>query len=555
MPRIGRSVALTIALTGLVLSCAKMGNPPGGPEDIQGPQVVKTFPEPDAVRVPRKTEARIRFDEAVNRRAVENSIFLSPDPRDRLQFRWHGNELIVRYLDSLAPEQTYEIILGSQAQDIRGNPIGRPFSLAFSTGDHIDQGRIWGQVVGEERPQSIHLWAYVLGDSAPPNPQIDRPAYRTQPDASGSFYFSHLRAATYRVFAVSDVGLDGLWNPPTDRIGVPPCDVVVTDSSQSYLSFQLSLCDTSSLQIRGVIARDERQLDVRFSRPISATPRFSLENLLGDTVSILAAFENSMDSICWQLAAERPMTKGKWRLTTVLPEMDSLPSKTFVDTVMVHGLSDTTRPNIAKQRPLSRGWLVDPPSSFEFYFSEAIRPNDSIAGFSLRSDWPGDTLFLHSQWSGAAHLSLISSQPLSRGRSYTVAFNAAAFSDFSGNRFGDTISAFTFPVLPSDSLGSLSGILNDLDSSQHVLYARSHPARQLVRTLKNVLPGEFLLEDLPAGSYTLEVLRDRDGSGDFSPGSVIPWRYAESFWIPQDTLSVRPRWDRGGILLNFPTSQ
>ncbi len=546
---------MAIALSGLALSCAKMGNPPGGPEDTRGPGIVKTFPEPDAVRVPRKMEARIQFEEAVNRRSVENSVFLSPDPRDRLRLLWRANTLLVRYLDSLAPDRTYEIVIGSDAQDIRGNPIGRPLSLAFSTGDRIDQGRIWGQVAGEEKPQSVQIWAYVLGDSAPPNPQTDIPAYRTQPDASRSFHFSHLRDGVYRVFAVADVGMDGFWNPATDRIGVPPYDITATDVSQPYLSFRLALSDTSAPQVRGALCKNERQLEVRFSKPISTMPQFHVESLSGDTVPIFAAYENPIDSTLWQVFTQQPLTKGKWKLMTVVEEGADSAQLAFVDTVTVHVTSDTTRPTIAKQIPSPRTRRTDPPSSFELYFSEAVRVNDSTAFFSIRSEIPADSFPLHPLWHHAAHLSLTPPQSLSRGKSYTVAFNAAAFSDLSGNRLGDTVSTFTVQVFPDDSLGSLSGVLNDSQGGPHVVSAQALQTREVVRQVANLSHGEFILEGLPAGPYLIDVLRDSDNSGSFSPGSVNPWRYSESFWSPQDTFVVRARWDRGGIMLNFPSSQ
>jgi methionine-rich copper-binding protein CopC len=553
--RVCESVAVAIALSSLALSCAKMGSPPGGPEDTSGPGTVSTFPQADAVRVPRKMEARIQFDEAVNRRSVETSVFLSPDPGDRLRLLWRGNLLRICYLDSLVPDRTYEVVIGSDAKDIRGNPMGRPFSLAFSTGDHIDQGRIWGQVAGEEKPQSIYLWAYALGDSAPPNPQTDSPAYRTQPDGSGTFHFSHLRDGNYRVFAVADVGMDGFWNPSKDRIGVPPYDVKVTDVSTPYLSFRLALLDTSAPQVRGILNKNERQLEVRFSKPISATPLFHLESLAGDTVSIFTTYQDPLDSTSWQLFTQQPLTKGKWKLETVLDERPAFAQLSFVDTVTVHVTTDTTRPTIVKQIPSPRTRLTDPPVTFELYFSEAISVNDSTAWFSMKSEMPADSFPLHPSWYNSAHLSLTPPQSLSRGKTYTVAYNAASLSDLAGNRLGDTVSTFTVQVLSEDSLGSLSGVLNDSQGGSHVISAEALQTHEVVRELTNVPAGEFVLENLPAGPYLIDVLRDTDKSGAFSPGSVIPWRYSECFWSAPDTFAVRARWDRGGITLNFPSSQ
>ncbi len=550
----GLEVAL-LASACFVFSCAKMGQPPGGPEDHYGPQVVETFPAADAIGVSRKLEARIRFDEAVNRRAVENSLFFSPDPGDRFRLFWRGNKLHVRYLDSLALNRTYVVTVGSGARDIRGNPVERPFTLAFSTGNRIDRGRIWGQVAGEERPQRVSLWAYALSDSAPPNPQTTLPAYRTQPDGSGTFHFSHLREDIYRVFALSELGPDGYWNPSANRIGIPPYDVAVTDESQPYLSFRLVLQDTSSASVRGVVSKNERQLEVRFSKELSGLVSYSLETLSGDTMGFLATYEDPEDSSRWQLFSASALREGEWRLVTTLRDRSGESQRVFLDTVLVRGIQDTTRPEITKQFPRPRQRLVDAPEAVEFYFSEGVRSADSSGWFKLYSAPPADTMPLLPRWYHAAHLSLTPAKVLQRGRNYTLAYDASAISDFSGNLLGDTVWTSTFQVLPDDSLGSLLGNLSDPAGGRHVVSAWSIRLRQVVRSVSGMLPGEFALRELPAGLYLLEVLRDDDGSGDFTGGSIDPWRFSESFWSSRDTFAVRSRWDRGGIQLNFPVSQ
>ncbi|MBU1706932.1 Ig-like domain-containing protein, partial [bacterium] len=316
--KLGRKLGIALAFVGLVVSCAKMGQPPGGPEDERGPQVEDVFPMPAATNVSQKIEVRVLFDEEVNRRSVVDAVFLSPDPGERVRFYWRGRLLRIRYLDSLNANRTYVITIGSAARDIRGNPISNPFTLAFSTGDHIDQGRIIGQISGEETPQNLNLWAYSLSKSAMPNPQEDIPEYRTQPNASGAFRFTYLKSDTYRVFAVFDAGRDGFWNPSVDKIGLPSGDMVVTDESQPYLSFKTSFFDTSAAQIRGISVKSDKQLVVKFSKRIPLETSFYLESFSGDTLSITAAYEDIDDSTHWQLFTARSLINEKWKLSTTL---------------------------------------------------------------------------------------------------------------------------------------------------------------------------------------------------------------------------------------------
>jgi hypothetical protein len=101
-------------------------------------------------------------------------------------------------------------------------------------------------------------------------------------------------------------------------------------------------------------------------------------------------------------------------------------------------------------------------------------------------------------------------------------------------------------------MGSLSGMLFDEGEYEHVLSAYSLRRKAVVRMVSGVPSGEFIIEELPAGGYLIEVLRDVDGSGDFTEGSMDPWAFSEPVWTARDTFLVRPRWDRGGIQLNFP---
>ena len=551
---LSRRLGIIFALASLVVSCAKMGPPPGGPVDERGPQVEDVFPMSGATNVSEEIEVRVRFDEVVNRRSVEDAVFLSPDPGERVRFYWRGRLLRIRYLDLLSTNRTYVITIGSGARDIRGNPVGDPFTLAFSTGDHIDQGRIIGQIAREETPQNLNLWAYSISDSATPNPQEDVPEYRTQSNASGTFRFTYLKPDTYRVFAVSDAARDGFWNPSVDRIGIPSGDVVVSDESLPYLSFKISFFDTADVQIRGVSVKSDRQLVVKFSKQISPTVAFYLESFSGNTLSVSATYEDIEDSTHWELFTARSLTNENWKLTTSLFD-EVRATQTFLDTINVRTSPDTSRPEIIRRFPSTGERLIDTPSRLDLFFSEAVSLVDSIAEFKFYSQMSEDTFELQPEWKHPAHLSLVSEGPFQRGGMYTIAFNALALEDLSGNSLGDTLSSFRFQILPDDSLGSLSGTLKDEEGYEHVLSAFSLRRKEVVRTVSGVPSGEFVIAELPAGGYLIEVLRDVDGSGDFSEGSIDPWKYSEPIWTSRDTFVVRPRWDRAEIQLNFPVLQ
>ena len=56
---------------------------------------------------------------------------------------------------------------------------------------------------------------------------------------------------------------------------------------------------------------------------------------------------------------------------------------------------------------------------------------------------------------------------------------------------------------------------------------------------------------IPEGKYTVKYIRDEDGNGHFTPGSLIPYRMPEKVYIDPTAFEVKAKWDVEGFNL-FP---
>ena len=85
-------VVHTVMLTVVLSACARPSNPPGGPRDRTGPQVVETVPDTFAVVEPFDDAIRIAFDERISEQAttgtLESAVQISPESGE-IQVR-HG---------------------------------------------------------------------------------------------------------------------------------------------------------------------------------------------------------------------------------------------------------------------------------------------------------------------------------------------------------------------------------------------------------------------------------------------------------------------------------
>ena len=118
---------LISVLVALLLGCAKVGPPTGGPVDKEPPRILSHYPESDALEVARDTKVEIVFSEPMNREQTEAAIFTSPT--GPLQLAWRGRRL--RIAMPLAEERTYVLTVGTGARDLRGNALTKSLYLGF----------------------------------------------------------------------------------------------------------------------------------------------------------------------------------------------------------------------------------------------------------------------------------------------------------------------------------------------------------------------------------------------------------------------------------------
>ena len=535
-------IALGAALAAaLWSSCAKVGAPPGGPEDKTGPSLIEFYPQGNALLVPRRMTARLVFSEPVNRASVEAALFLSPDPRQRVRYRWRGRALQLIFLDSLEAERTYVISVGSQAKDLRGNPAGITNTIAFSTGEHIDRGRIDGWLSGVSSPQAVSLWAYLLAGDSAVNPAGQDADYRLQSGRDGRFRFEYLKAGRYRVFAVEDRNQDGLWNPPGERLGIPPWDVNVTDSTMPWVSFRPAEFDTVPARIHNVRAVNQRRIDVRMNRSVASLAGWVLAES-GDSVAVMDAYADTSGRDAWHAFPKEPLAPGLYQLAASGVDIFGKPWEDR-DSVEIRERPDTTRPRILETAPRDRSMATRVPDTLAVVFDEPVTVSvDSAQSFRLISG-ATDTSLMTCLLAAPRVLSFAPSPPLEAAKTYTLLTDARAIRDLSGNAAGDSLLSFSFSILSPDSMGTLIGRIAGDAPAPYVVSVLTLRDRQIAGRATVTGNGKFIIGSLPAGPYLLDVVSDVDRNGDYTFGSVRPLQMSEPFLLLSDTVTIRARWE------------
>jgi hypothetical protein len=557
-------VIVALAAAAWALSCAGQVAPSGGAPDRIPPIVSSTVPDTNSVRVSTH-EIILTFSKYVDRRSLEESIFISPY-LGALEFEWSGREVTIKFKDTLRARTTYVVNVGTDVVDLRErNRMGSGFTLAFSTGDSIDQGMIRGRVY-DDRPEGLMVFAYRLGGINPDtlDPARTRPDFIMQTGEGGRFTFSNLALGGYRVFAVRDEYRNLIYDREIDEIGVPSGDIFLDRKTPSVdgVFFRLQKEDTTRPFVMSAAALTRRRVDVRLSEPVDSTrfgqSRFELSDTLsGRQIPVLGAFWKRGVAATAELMLGAPLdSPATYRVrAAVLFDRASNPLNEKNNSAVFDGVlrPDTvaTTISVIGLRDSARGVRPDAPLGVETsepvhqrLFERAILLSDSLRR-PVR--WT-------SSWESSNRLWIAPDVPLHSNAWYRLSVIMDSVQDLRGMRFKDSVFVLRFQTLDMRKTGEIEGQVVDSHS-------RGFPYRitaesvdlspRYERSTSIAAPGRFVLRQLLEGNYRISAFEDVGAGGRYSPGVPHPFSPSERFTVLGDSVKVRARWGVQGVVLQF----
>lgn len=555
------SSGLALAVCMLAFAaCANPVPPSGGPEDRTPPRIVASTPTAGALRVQDGT-LRVTFSEALDEGSVARSVNVRPESATPPRVEAEGRTVTIR-LGDLRPATTYVVTFDTGLRDLRGVPLAAPLTLAFSTGDRIDDGVLTGRVVdgltGAGRGTvDVLAWAAsdsVRGDSA----WGTLPLVRTQTGADGTFRLTALAPVPLFVVAVEDrnrnrrVDAGEAFAPPPVPALVPrpetPDSTAARDSTAALADraalpvWRLARPDTTAPRAERVRAVAATRLAVRYAEPVrlvtASLDAWRLADTTGAAVPLAAV---------WQ-ATPAPTADAD----AIAPDGAALGREVMVE---------TAAPLAARGYRLTTGAVAD--SAGTVGRGAVLR----VTGVATRDTLtlrllglappdgrlvPGETAALVlSQPLGADSLRLAVADTLGRPIARRLV------PDASGTRVS-IVAAAPFVVRLADArpdtafrvvaydvrdLGGLTGRVERVEAGAGgaiVVVAEGAGRRVVTRAAPD---GTFAFTGLPAGPYRLMAWHDRDGDGRWTPGRLRPWQPAEVLVRVAEPATVRARWD------------
>jgi len=531
--------------------------PPGGPVDTTPPEVVEIVPNAGTINIATDTKIAVLFSEQMNRKTVEDAIFISPLPSEQVFYKWKRKSLKIEFGDTLKKDRTYVLTIGAKSSDLRNNNMKDSFSIAFSTGDHIDEGQIAGHVYAQSGVEGTLVCAYSLIDSMDVDPTKILADYYTQCNQQGGYQLLYVAPGKYRLFAIRDRNGNRKYSRGIDALGVTISDVNLTQAEKfiKEVNFQLAVEDTIQPIIKSVYAIDQSNIIVRFNEPLAefdeSKPQKYFE-IVSETspdmiLNILSGYTNALDPSNINLTTEK-QSAISYKLTAKnLFDRANNPLDSLANVAVFEGRiePDTIRPTIAFRSIADSSTGLSLDQEIRFAFSEAIDQASFENSFVVTES---DTNIVTGSfnWKNPADVYFLPDNILKSLTPYNIYLTIDAIIDRSGNSLADSTDTLYFRTLNKDTLSAIGGEIidrNERASGKIFLTAKSEENSYQIVLDK---PGAYRYENILPGIYTINGFRDADSNGVYTYGQAIPFKPAERFFFYPDSIKVRSRWPNDG---------
>lgn len=564
-----RHLRVLPALVGLLLlqACAVPVPPTGGPPDTTPPSLASSEPVSGAVSV--STDRLIfEFSEPIDQASFVSAFSITPELRNPVDVKGSSRRVEVHLPEALRESTTYRVTLDVSLRDRRGVTLDAPITLAFATGPEIDTAHLSGRIryAADGSPATgIDVLAFASADSSSLN---DGPLYRTQTGGDGSFRLDYLPMERFFI-----VGLrDGNRNRMIDEgewIAVPPIAAVQADTSDSLVEepWLLFNPDRTSPAVDRVRAIAEGELEIRMSEALDLMLDDPMSSIHDLSVSDSSRTRTLPVTALW-FRQDRPRTlyarvpdllPGPWTLGGQLAVADSvgnIAADPAVDFVVPEGLPpmdparlltwtpdslDATPETEALPEEVRTVWPVERPGF-------RLNVPDSAVTVAF-TDSTGRELSVEARREDATWWTWTSEADLSDP--YKVSVTSAG---------QDSTRSIWLRTATARELGALGIVVEAGERSAGSIRGYLYPASEGGRLMgEGTMNGDLMLFDgLPGGFRgRLMVFVDRDGDGNWSPGSLIPHVPAEPVRWHRFREPVRPRWDTiaADTLLFVPTPE
>ena len=533
--------------------------PPGGGEVDKIPPTIEEFYPQNGITNFLEDHISFDFSEYVNKRSFKGAVFISPQIEGELKYNWSGTNVTIEFPNKLKANTTYVVTIGTDVADVQNrNKMAQSFSLTFSTGNEIDKRSIIGKVF-DNNPSGVMIYAYKLnGDTLDPNKV--KPDYITQSGKNGSYKLDGLSAGKFRVFAVRDKFKDFLFQPKQDEIGISNRDVIFikNDTTVNNVNFKLTKNDSEPPRIMKAIMTDSKHVIVDFSEDLDQLSiKFKNFSIIDSTQNKTYYFKNiyrkhpKKDQIILINDNQLIGTSNLFLHSSNIKDVHgNTTEKDFVKLIFSNR-EDTSKPGLIYTSPSSGGTETDyVGQKFEFYFSDYLDTSTAKSGIDFMDTY-NHKIGFSTNYIDDASFSIKANIDLLPVKDYKIVIDLSKIRNKNGTS-ADSIYVFNFTTINGLNFSGVSGEIKNLntDNPVYIILVGIDKSKKIYKKLlgKDL---KFIFNRVISGNYKLWCFIDSDKNGEYSFGTVVPFKPSEKFSYLKLKLELKPRWMQTDVVFDF----
>lgn len=504
------AVNLTIILLFLlVIGCAKIVRPAGGPVDDTPPEVISLIPIDGFVEeIP--SQVTFYFSEKIQ--LAEKDIQIYPALFSTIDIK---NNRIIIDNPAASDSDIFIVTLSSLIQDARGNYLPTPLTY------------VWNTVPADSFAEVDIAVSRVGGGSVTSNarcdffllPEMVSPEMTFFPDSNAIVSANWISPGEYIIHCYEDEDLSRSWDP--DREPGDSQELELFASGFNQLNLNMTIIDSIGPIVSEIRVIDNFHLEILWNEQIMKTDLVEIQNIsimLSDSVPLyvygVQSFSGRSNTGRLTVFTEQ-MTDTSYTLA-VENIQDLSGNLSLPDTLDFWGTDSVSETPFVVQSayPSDGGIDIPPTGPFSISFSDWVSLEEIIPLYQVVR--VSDSTRVEGQ------LTRIS----------PVAFTFAPSNELLGNiqyrvdllpglrsLRGDSISSTSWTFIPawSESPGSLSGRISGTAASviKMVLTPAGSDSETIISTFSS---GEYVLSDVTGGRYTVAVFVDWNNDNIWSPG-------------------------------------
>lgn len=527
-----------LSLVVLFASCAKVVMPVGGPRDVTPPTVVKCVPENGIVNFS-ASNIKITFDEFVVLNNPSENIIISPPLSQQPKYEMKGKTLIINFLDSLIDNSTYNIVFSNGIKDYTEGNLLPIYQYAFSTGESIDSATISGVLLDAETQKPVSNVLVCLYDyDIDSLPFTTLPKYLTKTQTDGSFFFSNIKDGQYKVFAVSDINSNFIFDLPNEGIAFldtlySSCLDIRSDSlKRSPLVLRYFIEEDTIQRVSAITSKAKGIYRFAYKLPVRD---FHVQPFAGDGPSFYTQLSLSRDTISFYFKEEvldsiYLLFSTEKRIDTVLIEPYKAPLR--------QGRGKKSEEPTLQVRALYSGDLFKP---LTLQFSYPIRPIDSFpVTFIKKLKSRNDTVVVQYSVPDSFVLQLPLSFPYEEKYSYVVQISDSVFYGYDGTSHDSLTFDFTSKSIRDYGNLQMNYIVSEV--TDYLIFLLDAQDREIRKDLITA-SSELVYNNLVPGNYKIKVVKDLNKNGKWDTGNYKKKRQPEPIYYFEKPIQIRGYWD------------